>query len=95
MNAVTALRSCESRGTHRHAVVDEQRDLQRVVVARHAQNFARLAVFADDEILDGEVEDRRAVLVDDAGVDDALVGLSVERRSGRDERRRAREGDGA
>ena len=63
-------------GTHDCAVVDEQRNLQRVIVFGHAQHFARDAVLAHDEIFDGEIENRRAVLVDDARIDGALVSLS-------------------
>ena len=53
----------------------EQRHLHRIVIFGDSQNFARLSVFADDQIPGVQAQDRLALVVDDAGVHRAFVHL--------------------
>jgi hypothetical protein len=60
---------------HLVAVVDEQRDLQRILVSRHPQNLARLAILAHDQVLGGQPGDRLALTIDHADIHHAFVDL--------------------
>ena len=76
--------------SRRGAVVDEDRDVDRLGRARDAQHLARDAVFADAKVIGAEAFDRLALLVDRADEHRAAraAGLGA---WGVDERRSARQ----